>query len=777
MESYFKILTAGIIMASSVSPMVAQILNGKVVDEMGKPVPFANVVLLAMPDSSYVSGCISEQNGSFSLDLKGTHSSILKTSCIGYSTGLFTLPLKEPVVLEMRQNAQALAGITVKGNLPQIRQKGNSLIVNIDGTALSKLGNANDVLEHIPGVIKRNDELEVIGKDAPLIYINGRKLRNKNELKRLSAENIKQVELITNPGAEYDASVSAILKITTLKKMDEGLGVEYTQMYWRTHKNNHVEQLDLNYQHKGLTLFGTFQYNSLQFWQENRNHNLVENAEPLTIESSGIINTSYRAVEGYVGFNEDINENHSFGATYTLDVPTYYEGGWNMLLNVSRNDIPISALDNTLSSMYKKSPAHSADAYYQGKLGKVTLKWNGSLYLTKGGNDNRSEEIDNLQNTHRTVSSFYDNTSKLYATNVSADFPLAKGTLQIGSEYTNTLRKNTYLINGEGTDLPQNTDDKVNEQNVAGFASYNVSFGKVSLEGGLRFEHVKFDYYNKGVFMPGQSRNYNTLFPSFSLSFPVKNVNFALSYTAKARRPSYTMLSGDVQYNDLYDYQTGNTLLQPATIHDVSADISYKWVQFGADYQYWDNLFYQYVKPYEKNEDITVFTYRNLPHYNRLKFSLVLSPKIGIWEPQLSAAVIKPYFHVKEENFERDYDRPIGLFSFNNSLSLPAGFILRLDMSYTTKGNDSAILFEKTGYVNVSLYKSFFHDRLSINLQGNDLFATTRNSNRMIYGKRNFYKWNYPDSRQFMVTLKYRFNTLKDNYKGTGAGNDEKGRL
>lgn len=777
MNNYINFFAAGIVMLSSALPIAAQTMKGKVTDEAGKPIPFTNIILLSLPDSSYVSGCISAQDGTFSLDLKGTRSGLLKSSCIGYSTGLFNLPLKDPVVLRMEQNTQSLQGVTVNGSLPQIRQTGNSLIVNIGGTTLSKLGTANDVLEHIPGVIKKNDELEVIGKDAPLIYIDGHKLRNKNELSRLSSENIKNVELITNPGSEYDASVSAVLKITTIKKKNDGLGLEYTQIYRRTHNNSHIEQLDLNYQHRGLTLFGTFQYDGLQFRSEDRNHYIVNKAKPLILESNGILHTSYRGVEGSVGFNEDINERHSFGVTYTIDVPTYYKGWWSRLLSVQKDGRPESDIDNTFSSIFKKVPTHTADAYYIGKLGKVTLKWNGSLYLTRGGNDNQSVEIDRLQKTQRTISSFYNNTSKLYATNISADFTLPKGILRVGSEYTNTLRKNTYFIQGDGTNLPQNTDDKVNEQNIAGFASYNISFGKVSMEGGLRFEHVLFDYYNEGIYMPGQSRDYNTLFPSFSLSAPIKHVNISLSYTAKARRPSYNMLSGNVQYSDLYDYQTGNTLLQPSTVHDISADISYKWIQFTTDYQYWKDVFFQYVKPYDENDDITVFTYRNLSHYNRLRFSLILSPKIGIWQPQLTASLIKQYFQVKDEDFERDYNRPIGFFSFNNSLSLPAGFIFRIDMSYTTSGHNDAILFEPTGYVNVALYKSFLHDRLSVNLQGNDLFASTRYSNRMVYGNRNLYKWNYPDSRQFMITVKYRFNALKNNYKGTGAGNDEKGRL
>lgn len=778
MNHFLYSLMAGITVMTSAETATAQTLHGKVTNESGEPVAFANVVLLSLPDSSYVSGCVSAQDGAFSLDLKGIRTGVLKSTCIGYSTGMSSLPATGYATLKMRRDVRSLRGVTVKGSIPAIRQKGSSLIVNVKGTTLSRLGTANDILAHVPGVIKRNDGWEVIGKDTPLIYIDGHKLRDKNELERLSAENIKDVELITNPGPEYDTSVNAVLRIRTERKKGDGIGVEYTQMFRQEQKSSHSEQIDLNYRHKGFDLFGSLAYASYYFRQKQRNDYMIDNEEPLLLNENLRIYTAYKALNGTVGFNEDVNKNHSFGATYSIDKPTYFTGGWAANIDVRKGGKQVSLLNNALESLYRKSPAHTANAYYNGKWGKISFDWNGSLYLTWGGNDNHSTEDNRLDGTRQSVNSSYKNSSRLYATNFALRFPLWKGTFSTGSEYTSIVRKNTYAINGNGDDLPYDTDDKVNEQNAAGFASYELRLGKMHLESGLRFEHVVFDYYDKGKYVPGQSRHYNTLFPSLSLSMPLKDVNLSLSYTAKARRPSYSMLSGNVQYNDRYTYQTGNVVLQPTTVHDAALDLSYKWLRFSVDWQYRKDGFYQCVVPYSGNQDITVFTFRNIPHYSRFYFSLLLSPQIGIWQPQLSANLLKPFFHVKEDGYDWKYDMPIGLFSFNNTLSLPAGFLLRMDFGYTTRGNDgSVICFEPSSYMNVALYKSFLHDRLSFNLQGNDLFASIRNSNRMVYGNRDMYTWNYPCSRNITITIKYRFNTLKNNYKGTGAGNDEKGRL
>lgn len=93
------------------------------------------------------------------------------------------------------------------------------------------MGTAEDVLKHIPGLQKKNDAYEVFGKGSPIIYVNGRLLRDLSELDQLKSEDIKNVELITSPGARYDASVKAVVKITTRPIKGEGFGFDVRSGY------------------------------------------------------------------------------------------------------------------------------------------------------------------------------------------------------------------------------------------------------------------------------------------------------------------------------------------------------------------------------------------------------------------------------------------------------------------------------------------------------------------------------------------------------------------
>ncbi len=110
----------------------------------------------------------------------------------------------------MHEDVNLLGEVVVKGNRPSYKLTAEGLQTHVQGTVLSKMGTAEDVLKHIPGLQKKNDAYEVFGKGSPIIYVNGRLLRDLSELDQLKSEDIKNVELITSPGARYDASVKAV---------------------------------------------------------------------------------------------------------------------------------------------------------------------------------------------------------------------------------------------------------------------------------------------------------------------------------------------------------------------------------------------------------------------------------------------------------------------------------------------------------------------------------------------------------------------------------------
>ncbi len=105
--------------------------------------------------------------------------------------------------IRLHSSSITLDEVTVYASKPFTKLSGNSLVTTVAGSYLSQLGTANDVLGWIPTVTKQNENFMVFGKGKPLIYINGRKIVSNSELEQLSSKNIRDIQVISNPGAKY----------------------------------------------------------------------------------------------------------------------------------------------------------------------------------------------------------------------------------------------------------------------------------------------------------------------------------------------------------------------------------------------------------------------------------------------------------------------------------------------------------------------------------------------------------------------------------------------
>ena len=164
--------------------------------------------------------------------------------------------------------SKELGEVVVKAHLPQYKKTHEGLLTNVAGTVLGKMGTAEDVLKHVPSIVKKKDGYEVVGKGTPIIYINGRKMQDISELDNIKSSDIKSVEVIQNPGATYDASVNAVIKIKTIKKKGEGFGFDTRSVYWYNKHDNTIQQVNMNYRHNGLNLFATYKFSDATWMQK-----------------------------------------------------------------------------------------------------------------------------------------------------------------------------------------------------------------------------------------------------------------------------------------------------------------------------------------------------------------------------------------------------------------------------------------------------------------------------------------------------------------------------
>ena len=202
-------------------PAFCREITGKVVGENETPLDFVNVVLYR--DSTYVTGAVTDTDGRFSITTDVNGILTAKISFVGYETYSYEVPVTGNMgIITLTPSAVELGEVVVKATRPATTMKGNALVTNVEGSSLAIAGTANDVLVRVPMVVDNGGSLEVFGKGSPEIYINGRKVNDLQELSQLNSGDIKNVEVITNPGAAYAANVKSVIRIRTKPPKGDG---------------------------------------------------------------------------------------------------------------------------------------------------------------------------------------------------------------------------------------------------------------------------------------------------------------------------------------------------------------------------------------------------------------------------------------------------------------------------------------------------------------------------------------------------------------------------
>lgn len=754
----------------------AQTLKGKLIDENKQPFPYANIVLLSLPDSAFVSGTMSGEDGGFSLDATGKNQ-VLQISSIGYKTLYKSVNTSDLGIIQLVPDMQQLGEVVVKADLPKTRVKGNAVVTTVAGSVLEKAGTGNDLLGKIPGVSASDGSVNVFGSGAAEIYVNGRKMRNSSELDQLSSDNIKSVEVLRNPGARYDASVKAVVRIITKKPQGEGFGFSNRAYAGYRYDRWLGDQFNFNYRKGGFDLGGML-FGVDSKYEDNKTLLQRTYLDKLWEQSSDAKSRYHtRTVAAMLSMNYLFNENHALGVRYDFDRNPMIEQQLDLNLAVHRDRQVVEEGYSKYHSN-RKSNQHLLNMYYNGKVADWSFDFNADgMWSDSKKPDYTEESIKREDGTedNRQVNTFARRDNKLYAAKLVAEHPLWDGNVSIGTEYTYSNRDNLYT-NVEG--IVADNDNNIEENAVSAFLEYARSFGKLRGQVGVRYEHLNSGYYEYGRRVEEQSRIYDNVFPSFALSYPVGKVQLMLSYTGNIERPSYSNLSNSIAYINRYTYEGGNPLLRPAITNTLTFNTAWKWLYFTMNYMHIDDLQVKVSKAYSENDpSISYMTYANAPDADKLNLMLSLSPTIGIWSPQFSVMYSQQWLMVDVPEGRRNMNNPMGMFRWNNTFDLPKGFQVSLDMMAATRGETETVrILKPRGSVDVSIYKGFMNDCLTFQLQASDLFNTSATDIVMYSGNRTVSA--YPEVRRsFSLTVRYKFNATKSKYKGSGAGTSQRERM
>ena len=766
---------------------------GRVIDEQGRPIEYANISLLRTTpeqysetnstyvngqgnvetDGAFINGGVSNENGDFVIPCKARQV-ILKVSYIGYKTVTRNISVGHIGTITLQPETYMVKGVEIKGEIPQYKTAQGGLTVDVQHSILHDVGTADDLLSMMPMIQGRNGKFEVLAKGEPEIYINNKKVRDPSELKQLKSVDIKSVDIITAPGARYNAEVNAVVRIKTLKAQGDGLSLMVTNDTWKNNKWNNYNDLTLNYRTGGLEVSANVALDNGHYSNDQDLYQELHiKKDFFKVHADLPVRNSWTELKYKAGLSYDFNTNHSIGLSFSSQ-KIFYEG---FKSDMKQHYLKNGAFDGnvrlTTDISEKDKPVWELNGYYVGKAGKLGIDLNTTVLRRESEKNNKQVELSERY-LNRTITTLTNEDRRMVAGKLVLTYPVWKGELSGGSEATST-KSYGHNVNQEGI-IPE-TDNEMEEKNIAGFAEYEFQLGQWRLNAGLRFEHVKADYYSFGEWEQEPSRTYNDWFPNLSVIWQKDKWSAQLSYSKRITRPPYGMLTSMIIYDSRMFYEGGNPLLRPSVRKSIDLNLTYSWLTFVAGFTRENDLFTHIGRVYDEDREIAIFQPVNFDHQDRVYATLVASPKLGFWQPTATLHYYQQMFDAEAYGAPKKLNKPEFSFDLKNWFVINPTMKALVHTNYSGSNHWAFMYRGSNFFVNARLQKSFWNERLSCTLYANDIFRTSSNKMTTYYAIGLTDQDVYTYTQCVGLTLSYNFNVSRSKYKGSGAGNAEKNRL
>ena len=722
---------------------------GHIIDESGQPIEFANISLhYAAPQnnidksSTYINGGVSNENGDFVIPCIEKQIT-LKVSYVGYKPVTRNVSVGNIGTITLQPETYTLKGVEIKGEIPQYKMVSGGMTVDVQHSLLHDIGNADDLLSLMPLVQGRDGKFEVLAKGEPEIYINNKKVRNMSDLKQLKSTDVKSVDVITAPGAQYNAEVNAVIRIKTLKPQGDGFSLMATSQTWRNNQWNNYDDLTLKYRTGGLEAFANVAYDWSHYSNDqNLDQELHISKDKFDIHAEVPVRSRWAELRYTAGLSYDFCADHSVGLSFSSEKRLFQHATYDMMQHYLKNGAFYGDILLKTQASETIKPTWELNTYYTGKVGKVGIDLN-ATFLRRESEDHLNQQEYSQELDDRLLTTTNHEKRTMAAGKLVLTYPIWKGLLSAGSEATSTQSHgNNYNVENI---IPE-ADNEMKEKNIAGFAEYqlafNVQHSTVNVIAGLRYEHVATDYSSFGVWQSEPSRTYNDWFPNLSAA-----------------------------------WQGGNPLLRPSVRQSIDLNVTYSWLTFVTGFTHEKDLFTHIGQVYDEEKGIGIFRMENFDHQDRVYATLVASPKLGFWQPSFTLHYYQQMFDAEAYGAPKKLNKPEFSFDVKSWFVINPTTKTLLHASYTGS-NHWAFMYRNSNFIlNARIQKVFMKGKLNATLFANDICRTNRTKLTTYYAIGQTSQNDYGYTQQVGLTLSYNFNVSGSKYKGTGAGNEEKSRL
>ena len=787
------------------APKEAAKISGRVADQNGQPVPYANVALI-QENGELSDGAVSDENGVFLIESFKTAKVQLVISSIGYqsfsSERFDLLPglIRDFGLLTLTDEMTGLDEVTVKASRPEIIIEPDKTIVNVEGTVMAQGSNALDVIGRAPGIyVDQDGNINLNGRSGVTVMINDRPTYMSatdlaNFLRSMPAENIRTIEVINNPTSRFDAEGSAgVVNIQLKRNTVDGvfgniqLGGQYNGQFAPT------TGITLNVKKGKLSSNGTLNYNEYAVINDisiNRNFKLEEGVSNFGQDSKII--SRYKTPSFNGSANYEINSNQNIG----LNVQASASSDLNANTSGTVIKNPNQGFNSFIESFNDSDGIRNrlfSNLHYDAKLDTLGSKFAADVDYTIMDSEN-SSLLDNSYWTERDPSSGFSDKiltlNDMYYTIMTAKTDLTKvlkggKTLEAGLKGSWVKSDNDLELSRAENDGPFEADPNSNrfvytEQVLAAYTSMKGSFSeKFSYQAGLRGEFSNIVGNSITLNQVNKQRYFN-LFPSFFVQQKVSD-NYQIVYNANRRitRPNYRLLNPFIYYIDPLTSEQGNPNLRPQFSTNFEMNHVVKGAyQFTLGYSVTENTFMQVFEQNQEERTTTTFT-ANFDQTRAANFRAIVPVEITTWWTTSNMLqVTYNQFQTRLGEDFLDVDQISYLVRSQQNFSLPKGFKLEVMGMYLGPQIWGQGAVGGFGWVDAGVTKSLMKDKLAISVNGTDIFRTQFINANVQFADIDTSIRQYRSNQGLRFTLTYNFSKGESfRVKSSTGSTEERNRL
>lgn len=749
-------------------------VTARVLDENSVPIDLGNALLLSSTDSSLVQGAV-VSDGHFTIVATASSAYLLKITALGY------LPLFKHIAVANNTDLGTLVllpsqlqAIEVIGQRPTYEVLADRTLIQLENSALSNAGSAQDVLRSAPKVVfSSSGQINVIGKGAALIYLDGQLLGSNQLLQNIVSSDIKTIEVIENPPAKYEAAGNAVINIITKKMRLEGYRISLLQEIGTTNYLRGQVKANVDYKNKAWVSQVGYSFRPIEYRIDNdyaRTYEFMNELVHIDNQYASVIDQKVHTF--YLKTSYELSSKQHVGIQYNGSFSHSNRDG----LNENTFDVDganLFTMDTEITGPFDQEN-HHANLSYSLALDTLGSQLSASAQYA-------TYDLTRIENIHQAR---YDplrtrvtrrrtyNTNAIQVRTLQADHhQYLSRQWQLDGGIKNARIFNKSLLNFEALEesgvytlVPEVSTDYAYEENIlAAYGQATFSTIRWNYHVGLRAEHTTVRTVTQQEnTSKNDERDYSNIFPSATITYQLaEKISMNLSYNYRIQRPSFQDLNPFTFYADSLVSFRGNPNLVPAYSHNLSLNTQHQSWNLGITYQQTRNPINTIIEIRDLDEP-AIFDFKrdNIDQTQLVALTLSMPLERGGWSSYYSLTS-RWEDHRYEDQRRIVSNQTYGFYLYTNqTFQLPSRIKAEAIFQYTSPRVDGIYTDDPVSALSLAVSRKFLNDRLTARLLANDVFKNYKfTGTASVYG----HAWTYRsqgDFRYLQLSLNWNFGKL-----------------